>query len=150
MKYLLPSYNQNTTVYYKYPSHILQLLSAMLRGFTICVEIIKRFTWNICNIVNTSETCLLLYHKIITFLILYPYICSLLCIILILFLWSFVTELKLLYIFIHSQGLIVQDGPLASLFGVSWSHTYRHKVGLLWTSDQPIAETSTYTGQQNI
>jgi hypothetical protein len=23
-------------------------------------------------------------------------------------------------------------------------------VGLLWTSDQPVAETSTYTGQHNI
>jgi hypothetical protein len=40
--------------------------------------------------------------------------------------------------FIHSQALIVQDGSLASLFGVSWSHTYRHMVGLLWTSDQPV------------
>jgi hypothetical protein len=52
--------------------------------------------------------------------------------------------------FIHSQALIVQDGPLASLFGVSWSHTYRHTVGLLWTSDQPVTEASTYTGQHNI
>jgi hypothetical protein len=42
-----------------------------------------------------------------------------------------------MYHFIHSQALIVQDGPLASLFRVSWSHTYRHTVGLLWTSDQP-------------
>jgi hypothetical protein len=25
-----------------------------------------------------------------------------------------------------------------------------HTVGLLWTSDQPIAEASTYTGQHNI
>jgi hypothetical protein len=33
---------------------------------------------------------------------------------------------------------------------VSWSHTYRHTVGLLWTSDQPVAETSTYTGQHDI
>jgi hypothetical protein len=32
-------------------------------------------------------------------------------------------------------------------FGVSWSYTYRHTVGLLWTSDQPVAETYTYTGQ---
>jgi hypothetical protein len=30
------------------------------------------------------------------------------------------------------------------------NHTYRHMVGLLWTSDQPVAETSTYTGQHNI
>jgi hypothetical protein len=35
--------------------------------------------------------------------------------------------------FIHSQALIVQDGPLASFFGVSCSQTYRHTVGLLWT-----------------
>jgi hypothetical protein len=51
--------------------------------------------------------------------------------------------------FIHSQALRVQDGTLASLFGFSWSHTYRHTVGLLWTSDQPVAETSTYTEQHN-
>jgi len=50
-------------------------------------------------------------------------------------------------IFIHSQALIVRDGHLASLFGVSWSHTYRHTVGLLWTSDQPVAEASTYVWQ---
>jgi hypothetical protein len=25
-----------------------------------------------------------------------------------------------------------------------------HAVGLLWTSDQPVAEASTYTGQRNI
>jgi hypothetical protein len=39
---------------------------------------------------------------------------------------------------------------MASLFGVSWSHTHRHTVGLLWAIDQPVAETSTYTGQHNI
>jgi hypothetical protein len=27
---------------------------------------------------------------------------------------------------------------------------FRHTVGLLWTSNQPVAETSTYTGQHNI
>jgi hypothetical protein len=27
---------------------------------------------------------------------------------------------------------------------------FRHTVGLLWTSDQPASETSTYTGQHNI
>jgi hypothetical protein len=52
-----------------------------------------------------------------------------------------------LFYWIRSQALIVQEGPLTSLFGVSWSHTYRHTVGLLWTSDQPVAEASTYTGQ---
>jgi hypothetical protein len=30
------------------------------------------------------------------------------------------------------------------------THTIRHAVGLLWKSDQPDAETSTYTGQLNI
>jgi hypothetical protein len=29
------------------------------------------------------------------------------------------------------------------------THTIRHTVGLLWTSDQPVAETSTCTGQHN-
>jgi hypothetical protein len=29
------------------------------------------------------------------------------------------------------------------------SHTFRHTVGLFWTRDQPVAETSTYIGQQN-
>jgi hypothetical protein len=27
---------------------------------------------------------------------------------------------------------------------------FTHMVGLLWTSDQPVAEASTYTGQHNI
>jgi hypothetical protein len=36
-------------------------------------------------------------------------------------------------------------------FGVSViTHTIKHAVGLLCTSDQPVAETSTYTGQHNI
>jgi hypothetical protein len=36
-------------------------------------------------------------------------------------------------------------------FGVSViTHTIRHTVGLLWTSDQPVAEASTYTGQHCI
>jgi hypothetical protein len=30
------------------------------------------------------------------------------------------------------------------------THTIRHTVGLLWTSDQLVAETSTYTGQHKI
>jgi hypothetical protein len=39
---------------------------------------------------------------------------------------------------------------LAPSCEVSQSHTIIHTVGLLWTSDQPLAETSTYTGQHNI
>jgi hypothetical protein len=36
-------------------------------------------------------------------------------------------------------------------FGISViTHTIRHTVGLLWTSEQPVAETSTYTRQHNI
>jgi hypothetical protein len=38
-------------------------------------------------------------------------------------------------------------------FGVSvitHTRTIRHTVGLLWTSDQPVTEASTYTGQHNI
>jgi hypothetical protein len=36
-------------------------------------------------------------------------------------------------------------------FGVSViTHTIRHTVGLLWTSDQHVSEASTYTGQHNI
>jgi hypothetical protein len=54
--------------------------------------------------------------------------------------------------FIHSQApLIVHDGPLASLSGfLDHTHTIRHTVGLLWTSDQPVAQASIYTGQHNI
>jgi hypothetical protein len=35
--------------------------------------------------------------------------------------------------------------PRPPHFEVSWSHTLDtpHSVGLLWTSDQPVAETST-------
>jgi hypothetical protein len=33
---------------------------------------------------------------------------------------------------------------------VSLSHTIRRKVGLLWTSDQPVAKASNYTEQHNI
>jgi hypothetical protein len=29
-------------------------------------------------------------------------------------------------------------------------HTTRHTVGLLWTGDQPVAKTSTYTEQHNM
>jgi hypothetical protein len=36
-------------------------------------------------------------------------------------------------------------------FGVSViTHIFRYTVGLLWTSDQPDAEASTYTGQHSI
>jgi hypothetical protein len=30
------------------------------------------------------------------------------------------------------------------------THTIRHTVELPWTSDQPVAEACTFTGQQNI
>jgi hypothetical protein len=66
------------------------------------------------------------------------------------FVFNFISSFHLYQTFIHSPALIVQDGPLTSLFGVSWSHTSRHTVGPLWTSDHPVTETSTYTGQHNI
>jgi hypothetical protein len=44
-----------------------------------------------------------------------------------------------------------QSGTQGCLRGFC-DHIYilRHTVGLLWTSDQPISEASTYTGQQYI
>jgi hypothetical protein len=55
------------------------------------------------------------------------------------------------YVFIHSQALIVQEGPLASLFGVSViTHTHTDTRQDSSGRDQPVAETSTYTGQHNI
>jgi hypothetical protein len=50
----------------------------------------------------------------------------------------------MIHLFIFSQL-----GTFSLPFGVSWSHTYRHTVGIPCTSDQPVAETSTYTGQHN-
>jgi hypothetical protein len=42
---------------------------------------------------------------------------------------------------------VVPNWNIGLLFGVSViTHTIRHTVGLLWTSDQPVAEASTYTG----
>jgi hypothetical protein len=55
------------------------------------------------------------------------------------------------------HSFIIHSFPLCSQlehgapFGVSViTHKIRHTVGLLWTSDQPVAETSTHTGQHNI
>ena len=41
---------------------------------------------------------------------------------------------------------------LSLIFQVSWSHTRSQSVGLLWTSDQPVAETSdnTYNRQTSM
>jgi hypothetical protein len=40
---------------------------------------------------------------------------------------------------------------IGPLLGFLWSHIYlRHTVGLLWMSDQPVAETCTFTGQHNV
>jgi hypothetical protein len=49
-----------------------------------------------------------------------------------------------------SNGSTAQIGPWPPPFEVSKSHRIRRTVGLLWTSDQPVAEASTYTGQHNI
>jgi hypothetical protein len=50
-------------------------------------------------------------------------------------------------IFIHFP--VVPKFDHRAPFGVSVITHTRHTVGLLWTSDQPVAETSTYT-QHNI
>jgi hypothetical protein len=55
--------------------------------------------------------------------------------------------------FIHSSFLFPVGSQLEhrAPFGVSViSHTIRHTVGLLWKSDQPVAEACAYTGQHNV
>jgi hypothetical protein len=56
------------------------------------------------------------------------------------------------YISIHSFTGAYSPGWTFGLpfRGFLITHTYRHTAGLLWTSDQPVAETFTYTGQHNI
>jgi hypothetical protein len=50
------------------------------------------------------------------------------------------------YSFIHFP--VVPNLEHKARFGGSViTYTVRHTVGLLWTSDQPVAEASTYTGQ---
>jgi hypothetical protein len=53
-----------------------------------------------------------------------------------------------IYSFIHVP--FVPNLKHRAPFGVSVITHTRHTVGRLWMSDQPIAETSTYTGQHNI
>jgi hypothetical protein len=59
-----------------------------------------------------------------------------------------------LYVFVHFHSFIHRAYSPGWTFGFPFqgffiTHTYRHTVGLLWTSDQPVAETSTYTGHHN-
>jgi hypothetical protein len=60
---------------------------------------------------------------------------------------KFVVAFVNIYIYIFfSYGSTALNGPGPPRFvEVSWSHTLDtpHSVGLLWTSDQPVAETST-------
>jgi hypothetical protein len=62
-----------------------------------------------------------------------------------------VVNLFFIHSFIHSFTCAYSPRWTFGLpfLGVSWSHAYRHTVGLLWTSDQPVAKYSTYTGQHN-
>jgi hypothetical protein len=51
--------------------------------------------------------------------------------------------------------IIIIIGPTVLVRTLAASHRrfrnlFWHTVGLLWTSDQPAAEASTYTGQRNI
>jgi hypothetical protein len=51
--------------------------------------------------------------------------------------------------FIHFP--VVPIWNIGPLLGVSViTHTIRHMVGLLWMSDQTVAEASTCTGRHNI
>jgi hypothetical protein len=54
--------------------------------------------------------------------------------------------------FIHSFTCAYSPGwmDLWPPFSGFLNYTYRHTIGLLWTSDQPVAETSSYTIQHNI
>jgi hypothetical protein len=52
---------------------------------------------------------------------------------------------ELLILGISVRMFLMQWFPLAFCMVV-----FRPAVGLLWTSDQPVSETSTYTGQHNI
>jgi hypothetical protein len=52
---------------------------------------------------------------------------------------------ELLILGISVRIIYCSGFPLPS----AWSY-FRHTVGLLWTSDQPVSETSTFTGQHNI
>jgi hypothetical protein len=52
---------------------------------------------------------------------------------------------ELLILGISVRIFLMQWCPLAFCMIV-----FRHTVGLLWTSDQPVSETSTCTGQHNI
>jgi hypothetical protein len=51
---------------------------------------------------------------------------------------------------IHPMALQPKSGLGLLYIEVSLSHRIRHTVGLLWTSDQPVAEACTCTGQHNI
>jgi hypothetical protein len=52
---------------------------------------------------------------------------------------------ELLILGISVRIFLMQWFPLAFCMIV-----FRHTVGLLWMSDQPVSETFTYTGQHNI
>jgi hypothetical protein len=51
-------------------------------------------------------------------------------------------------VIIISSGSTVLVRTLAALHG-RFVIYFRHLIGLLWTSDQPVAKASTYTGQHN-
>jgi hypothetical protein len=46
------------------------------------------------------------------------------------------------------MALLSLSGPWMSQTRGFFNH-FRHLVGFLWTSDQPVAKASTYTGQHN-
>jgi hypothetical protein len=58
---------------------------------------------------------------------------------------GFSSSHELLILGISVRIFLMQWFPLALCIIV-----FRHTVGLLWTSDQPVSEASTYTGQHSI
>jgi hypothetical protein len=63
--------------------------------------------------------------------------------------WTCVFALKYMGSYIHSFSCRSQLEHRAPFAVPVITRTIRHTVGLLWTSDQPVAETSIYTGQHN-
>jgi hypothetical protein len=55
-----------------------------------------------------------------------------------------------IYTYIFSLGLFLTVDVFLNHSGFLDHIQLTHAVGLLWTSDQPVAEASTYTGQHNI
>jgi hypothetical protein len=65
--------------------------------------------------------------------------------------WAVVyTVMKILFLYFYSCGASTVFRVMSSLYGASRSHSDTpHSVGLLWTGDQPVAETCTWQHPQD-